>query len=72
MAKRPAYPPVEPNEWVQPVMDNYGMMCCDCGLVHRLDFRVQNGRVQFRARRDERATGQVRRWNGITVRMGGE
>ena len=55
------YPAVAPNGWVQPVKRNYGMACCDCGLVHRLDFRVKDGRAQFRARRDNRATAQLRR-----------
>ena len=28
------------GEWVQPVMQNYLMSCCDCGLVHSLNFMV--------------------------------
>ena len=28
------------GEWVQPVTQGYLMKCCDCGLVHRMDFRV--------------------------------
>lgn len=28
------------GEWVQPVSNGYLMKCCDCGLVHRVDFRV--------------------------------
>lgn len=28
------------GEWVVPVMRNYLLQCCDCGLVHRMDFRV--------------------------------
>ncbi len=31
---------VESDEWVKPVMENYLMACCDCGLVHEIDFRV--------------------------------
>lgn len=48
------------GEWVQPVRKGYRMRCCDCGLVHTLDFRITNGRVQFRAERNNRATGAVR------------
>lgn len=55
------YRAVEDGAWVQPVRRNYGMACCDCGLVHRLDFRIKDGRVQLRARRDNRATAQLRR-----------
>jgi hypothetical protein len=49
------------NEWVQPIRRGYRMGCCDCGLVHQLDFRVVGGRVQFRVRRDNRSTALVRR-----------
>lgn len=31
------------TRWVRPVMENYIMVCCDCGLAHRLQFKV--GRV---------------------------
>jgi len=43
------YPKVNSNEWVQPIRKGYKMACCDCG--------------QFRARRNNRATGQFRRYN---------
>lgn len=39
------------SRWVQPVKRGYLMSCCDCGLVHRMDFRIAKGRVQFRAQR---------------------
>ncbi len=28
------------SEWTQPIMRGYLMQCCDCGLVHELQFRV--------------------------------
>lgn len=54
---------VEPaaGAWVQPIRRGYRLRCCDCGLVHEVDFRVHRGRAQFRVYRDNRATGQVRR-----------
>jgi hypothetical protein len=27
-------------EWVEPIMDGYRMTCCDCGLVHDMQFKV--------------------------------
>lgn len=39
------------TRWVQPVKRGYLMSCCDCGLVHRMDFRIHEGRVQFRVQR---------------------
>jgi len=42
------------------------MACCDCGAVHSLNFRLVGsmGRrvIQFKAEKDARATGQIRRW----------
>ena len=67
------------SDWIAPVMVNYRMFCCDCGLAHDLQFdvltaidngdgthtvideEVDNGRVRFRARRNERSTAQKRR-----------
>jgi len=49
------------GEWVQPVRRGYKLACCDCGLVHTLDFRVHKGRVQFRAWRNNRSTALMRR-----------
>lgn len=49
------------TEWIQPVEENYKMRCCDCGLVHTMDFRVEGERAQFRVRRNERATSASRR-----------
>lgn len=49
------------TDWIQPVRRNYRMGCCDCGLVHNIDFRIKNGRVQFRAGRNTRSTAQLRR-----------
>jgi len=56
------YDEPEANEWVMPIMKGYKLSCCDCGLVHEMDFRIVNKRVEFRARRNNRATGQVRRY----------
>lgn len=53
------------GEWIQPQRRAYKLMCCDCGLVHNLDFRVvHSGRgctVQFRAYRNNRSTAMTRR-----------
>ena len=47
--------------WIQPRMDKYKMACCDCGLVHVLEFRIVEDAVQFRASRNVRSTAQMRR-----------
>lgn len=56
-----------PDGWIRPIRKGYKMMCCDCGLVHKIDFRlIKDGKrghkIEFRIDRDNRATGQARRW----------
>lgn len=55
------YETVMEGDWVQPIKRGYRMACCDCGLVHTLNFRIKGGRAQFQAFRNERSTGAVRR-----------
>lgn len=53
---------IRPGKWEQPVIKGYRLMCCDCNLVHRMDFRVVNGHVQYRAWRDD-MVNKRRRFN---------
>jgi hypothetical protein len=50
------------NQWVDLVGKGLSLACCDCGLVHEFCFRQTAGRLRFRCRRGNRATGQARRW----------
>lgn len=65
----PKYNEPKDGEWVQPVRKGYKMCCCDCGLVHNVDFRVKDGCIQFRVSRNARSTALVRRHNNITVKQ---
>lgn len=50
---------VAAGQWVQPRRKGYRMACCDCGLIHTMDFRIvkygkkRRSKVQFRAFREE-------------------
>jgi len=66
-----AYEEPGTDEWVQPVVEGYKMACCDCGLVHEMDFRIENGRIQFRVRRNNRATAGKRVKMGMRKNKGG-
>jgi hypothetical protein len=55
------YEEVKEDEWVRPIIEGYKMSCCDCGLVHKLDFKIEDGRIWLKATRDYRATAAVRR-----------
>ena len=59
------YKQIKTDEWIRPDGRCFKLACCDCGLVHRLQFRLTSSlgkKIQFRAERDGRATGQMRRW----------
>lgn len=52
------------SRWVQPAMPKYMLACCDCNLVHEMQFRVvgiRKMRVQFRARRADGYTAMLRK-----------
>jgi len=59
------YHQLQDGEWTTPVMRGYREMCCSCGLVHVIDFRIRNGNLQFRATRDKRATAAARRGKAV-------
>lgn len=55
------YPVLKDGEWVQPSRCGFRDACCDCGLVHRMNFRVRDGHIEFQVFRDGRATAAMRR-----------
>ena len=63
--KAPRFKKIADGEVVQPSLKNYRMQCCDCGLVHRLDFwLVTKGNrwaIQFTAKRLVGLTKAARR-----------
>jgi hypothetical protein len=38
--KRISYDVIGYGEWIRPRMRDFRAQCCDCGLIHRLDFRI--------------------------------
>jgi len=53
---------VSDGEWITVPKRGYKEQCCDCGLVHKLNFRVNaKGAIEIQTSRDERATAAVRR-----------
>ena len=55
------YKPLGAGKWEEPVLRGYRFVCCDCALVHRMDFRLFNGEIQFRVFRYPRATTAQRK-----------
>lgn len=56
-----AYPPVG-DDFFAPVTEGFRLACCDCGLVHNIDFRINDeGEIEVRFERNNRATAARRR-----------
>lgn len=47
--------PNQYTEWISPNPKAYQMACCDCGLVHTVQFKVI-----FRVKRNNKLTKQLR------------
>lgn len=49
------------SDWVFPNRKDYRFSCCDCGLVHKMQFKMDGKHILFKVKKDNRATGQIRR-----------
>ena len=57
-----AYYQVIDGEWIQVVLKGNKHQCCDCGLVHRVNYRLNDkGKIECQVFRDERATAAARK-----------
>lgn len=65
------YDEPEAMQWVKPIMRGYKIACCDCGLVHCMDFTVvrsgRRNKVLFRVQRLNRSTAMMRRHSKIKI-----
>ncbi len=43
-------------------------ICCDCGLTHDTEFKLDNGKIMFRTKVNPRETARHRKEHGITVK----
>ena len=82
MSRFKPYPQPKSHEWVNPVLKDYKMACCDCGLVHSIDFglfqdlgdKVKRAKIPkkhliaFRVRRDSEETRKMRKYYKIRLR----
>lgn len=53
--------------WFKPGRQ-FVMKCCDCDLVHTVDFRLDpDGTLEMRAKADQRETKRLRKKNKIAL-----
>lgn len=59
---RSDYLQVKDGEWIEVPKRGYKEQCCDCGLTHVLNFRINaKGKIEIQAFRDGKATGGARK-----------
>ena len=66
--KKKDYTPVqiEDGKWYR-VRGYTHTECCDCALVHKEEYQLNDGHLEWRATRDDKATQQRRKELGIKV-----
>ena len=61
MPKRERIYHAKDAEWMQIKRQRgFKMRCCDCGLVHTMNFRLVGRKIQFQAFRNARATAATK------------
>jgi len=53
------------NSWVD-VTDGRNCVCCDCGMTHREEYAILDGRILQKVHVDKRLTSIYRRANKMT------
>lgn len=62
MTRKSGYYQITDGEWIRVPKRGFKEQCCDCGLVHRLNFRiVDGGKIEVQTFRDPRATNGARK-----------
>ncbi len=49
------------GEWFNVRKKNWVQCCCDCGLTHRFNFKIIDGKIKAQAFRDKTLTRQRRK-----------
>jgi hypothetical protein len=63
--KAAGFPTLRDGEWA--LFDSDYHACCDCGLVHKVAFKVTNGKLYLRFDRNQEKTQKLRQY---MVRLG--
>src|SRR5579864_565598 len=55
------YQRIDSNEWMVVPKNNFILACIDCGLTHKINFRVIDNKVEFQVFHATRETAAIRR-----------
>lgn len=53
------------GEWMRIPWKGFREQCCQCALIHVVDYRVVDGKLEFRCTVDKRATTAARKGYGM-------
>lgn len=67
MGKKTPIVQIIDNRWYA-LGDYDRQICCHCGLVHRLEYKLEKGRIFERVKVDAKATAAERKKHGIAVK----
>lgn len=59
--KSSSYYHVTDGEWLPVQKRGFREQCCDCALIHRVNYRIVDGAIEVQSFRDNRATAAARR-----------
>lgn len=60
MTNNKNYVQLDDDKWYKFNRSDY-LICCDCSLVHKLKFKIIDGKIFIKFIRDDRATSAYRR-----------
>lgn len=55
------YEVVENNKWTNLGWKDQDLICCSCNFCHTIDFKIKDGKLYARFRRNESATKTLRK-----------
>lgn len=65
------YTTIQDGEWEYPRRKGFKLRCCDCGLVHQMNFAIEKDKrgsvIKFQVFRDTKATASSRRYNDLSM-----
>jgi hypothetical protein len=64
---RPGYHQIIEGKWYAVQHDIDLQECCECGLVHRVYWKIEKGRIYWSAKVDGRLTKKARLRDGIVL-----
>ena len=67
LSKKRDYYHITDGEWIQVPKRGFKEQCCDCGLIHKLNFKIdEKGNIHMQTFRDARATNGARKHFNFT------